>query len=266
MPTLFRSSKQVIWCVVFCVQRWKVTLKHLRWKTTAKNSIGNKLECAQLGFDDDTYSTHDLSGADTQHAQHWQVISGQLGHPGGVGGNEKMRDEMSWWPMNEPPGLWLKEMWTLVPECHSLTDLQGKHSLFPLGAISHTDAAVVGHPGQVVSAGGEGDAMHPPTAVFLLQQNLSERHLGPPDCGSGLFLNVLDVSWENPVKAQPHCFTFLLRVPQPTGIYCKLDFVVFVYKQLAWDWGPRVCCSHQKCSLKGAPPWISSLCSCPSAH
>lgn len=144
-------------------------------------------------------------------------------------------------------------MWTLVPECHSLTDLRGKHSLFPLGAISHTDAAVVGHPGQVVSAGGEGDAMHPPTAVFLLQQNLSERHLGPPDCGSGLFLNVLDVSWENPVKAQPHCFTFLLRVPQPTGIYCKLDFVVFIYKQLAWDWGPRVCCSHQKCSLKGAP-------------
>lgn len=110
MPTLFRSSEHVIWRVVFCVQRWKVTLKHVRWKTTAKNSIGNKLECAQLGFDDDTYSTHDLSGADTQHAQHWQVISGQLGHPGGEGGNEKMRDEMSWWPMNEPPGLWLKNM------------------------------------------------------------------------------------------------------------------------------------------------------------
>ena len=67
------------------------------------------------------------------------------------------------------------------------------YSLFPLGGISHSDAAVVGRPGQLVSAGGEGDAMHPASTVLMLQQHLSKRHLGPPGSGPRFVLNVLDV-------------------------------------------------------------------------
>lgn len=68
-----------------------------------------------------------------------------------------------------------------------------QYSLLPLGGVSHSDAAVVGHPGQLVAAGGEGDAVHPASTVFMLQQYLPKRHLGPPGSGSGLVLDVLDV-------------------------------------------------------------------------
>lgn len=73
-----------------------------------------------------------------------------------------------------------------------------QYSLLPLGGISHSNAAVVGHPGQMVSAGREGDAVHPASTVFMLQQHLPKRHLGSPGSGSRPVLDVLDVGWENP--------------------------------------------------------------------
>ena len=75
-----------------------------------------------------------------------------------------------------------------------------QYSLLPLGGVSDSDAAVVGHPGQLVSAGGEGDAVHPASTLFMVQQHLPERHFGPPGGGSRLLLDVLDVGRENPEK------------------------------------------------------------------
>lgn len=68
-----------------------------------------------------------------------------------------------------------------------------QYSLLPLSGVSHSDAAVVGHPGQLVSAGGEGDAVHPASTVLMLQQQLPKRHFGPPGSGSWFVLNVLYV-------------------------------------------------------------------------
>lgn len=79
---------------------------------------------------------------------------------------------------------------------HSVT--VSVHSLLPKSSINHSDAAVVSHPGQLVSTGGERDTVDPASTVLMFKQHLPKRHLGPPGCGSRLLFDVLDVGRENP--------------------------------------------------------------------
>lgn len=67
------------------------------------------------------------------------------------------------------------------------------NSLLPLGGVHHGDAAVVGHTGQLVPTGGEGDTVNPASTVLVLQQHLPKRHFGPPSSRSRLVFDVLDV-------------------------------------------------------------------------
>lgn len=73
-----------------------------------------------------------------------------------------------------------------------------QHSLFALGGVSHRNAAVVGHPHQLVPTGRERDTVHPASTVLMVQKYFSKRHLGPPGSGSRFVLNVLNVGREYP--------------------------------------------------------------------